>query len=142
MTRIARLLCIALFFSACGPTLSVKIDPEAKLLPTPVFSIEHLDRQEENPSYSQIRVFEDDGVCAVPKCSIVWHVDVSVDSSPKRLTYGKLPSIGSISVVPPRKLEVGKSYILVLDYGPSVPPTDKGKLKFRIDENAEAIPLE
>lgn len=142
MARISRLICIVIFFSACASSLNVDIDPEAKMLPAPVFSVEQIDREGRNPTYSQVRVFEDDGVCKIPKCSIIWHVDVSVDSSPKRLTYGKLPSIGSISVVPPRNLEIGKSYVLVLDHGPSVPPTDKGMFKFQIDENAEAVPVE
>ncbi len=137
MTRTSLLIGIALLLSACAPALRVNIDPEARILPAPVFSVARVNG--EAPIYSRIRVFEDDGSCEVPRCSILWQADVSPDSSPKLLTYGKLPSIGAITVVPPRKLEVGKEYILMLDYGPSIPPTDEGTFTFMIDENAEAI---
>jgi hypothetical protein len=138
--RVLSLTLLVLAAASCsGRNIEIVPLSDNETIPQPNFSAKNVSRAEQSASYSQVRVYDVTDKCKAPICPLFWQVVVSDTGSPQKITYGALPSFGSITIVPPRGLKAGHRYEMILDQKEAGPSKDSGSIVFEVTEAGRIV---
>jgi len=128
------ILFCCLFTLACFGTINIKPASEREKIPAPTFSISDPDTENQQASYSVVKVYEL-GNCEVPNCPLAWQLAVSHDASPTKLIYGSFPTFGAQTVIPAKNLIPGQRYLMTLGPSENRASTAEGRLIFEVNND-------
>ncbi len=118
--------------------MRIELASSEEKAPNPSFTLRDIDQK--GPGVcDQVSVYDVSDSCTVPKCPIMWKVALSSKSNPERISYGLIPSFGSISVVPPKELQSNKRYALVVDQVQQNAASCEGKAYFLVTEKGKVL---